>query len=294
MIAGVSFAVQSILAKTAYARGADVSTVLLARFVVGTLAVWLAIGWLKGRGTAPGLRQPRARLAGLAVLGGIFATNALTGYLALDYLPAGTTTLLIYVFPALVVLWSRLLFGERLTAPKALALGLALLGCALTVDPATAFGASAGLSWVGVAWALGSALSNSWYTTLSGPLGRGISGLTGAAYSMPITAAVFAVWSAVRLAGGEGAPRISAGGWLAMIAIGLLAAVAIWTLLAGVARIGPSLAAIAVTSEPAAAVILGAIVLGEEIVPISLLGGGCIVAALIILARTSPAAPARS
>ena len=153
-LAGISFAVQSILAKTAYARGADVPTVLAVRFAVATAAVW-GVAWLsRGRGVAPPPPLPTRRRLGLGLLGLLFVTNALFAYLALDRLPAGTATLLIYVFPALVALWSRLFFGERLTRAKVAALALALVGYALTVDPVAALGAGAGLSWVGVGLSL--------------------------------------------------------------------------------------------------------------------------------------------
>ena len=286
-LAGVSFAVQSILAKTAYARGADVPTVLAVRFAVATAAVW-GVTWLaRRRGAAVPPPLPTRRRLGLGLLGLLFVTNALFAYLALDRLPAGTATLLIYVFPALVALWSRLFFGERLTRAKVAALALALVGCALTVDPDAALGAGAGLSWVGVGWAFGSALSNSWYATLAGPLGRGVPELAAAAASLPVTAACFAAYLIARLIRGDPAPDVTAVGWLACIGIGLLAGLAIAVFLAGVARICPSRAAIVLTSEPAAAVALGALLLGEAVAAVTLLGGLFIVAAIVTLARAT-------
>ena len=279
-LAGISLGVQSVLAKEAYAGGASVPTVLAVRFAVATLAVWAVAVAARRRGWRAPLRQPPRRALGFAVLGLLFVTNALFAYLALERLPASTTTLLVFVFPALVVLWSRLFFGEPLGRLKVACLALALAGCVLIVDPAAAFGDGARLSWPGILLAAGSALSNSWYATLAGPIGRGTPGLTVAAYSLPVTAVCF---GAGLVALGGLSSGVTAAGWLSCLAIGALAGLSIACLLAGIGRIGPSRAAIVSTSEPAAAVVLGAVLLGESLTPIALLGGACVVAAIALL-----------
>ena len=69
------------------------------------------------------------------------------------------------------------------------------------------------------------------------------------------------------------------------MALGVLAAASTVAFLAGVAMIGPSRAAITATSEPAAAVALGVLLLGEPLTLLGLSGGLCIVAAIVLLAR---------
>ncbi len=136
------------------------------------------------------------------------------------------------------------------------------------------------MSWLGILLALASAVSNSWYATLAGPIGRGVPGLTVAAFSLPITAACFG--GALALEGGPN-PDITLAGWANCLAIGTLAGLAVTCVLAGIGRIGPSRTAIVSTSEPAAAVVLGAVVLGEALTPVTLLGGLCIVVAIVAL-----------
>jgi drug/metabolite transporter (DMT)-like permease len=277
-LSGAGFGAQSILAKVAYDGGADVSTVLAVRFAVATLVIWAVLGvrpWGAIRGIA------RGRWLGFAALGLLFVVSALLAYSALERLPAGTTTLLVFVFPALVVLWSRLLFGERLTSRRGAALALALTGCALTVAPGGAFADGEGLSGLGVALALGSALSNSWYATLAGPITRGVPGLVVAAGSLPVTALCFL---AVLVFRGGPPAAVTAGGWAASAGIGLLVAASTTAFLAGVARIGSTRAAIAATSEPATAVVLGVLLLGEPLTALGLVGGLCIGAAIVLLA----------
>lgn len=282
MLAAISFGVQGVLGKYASAGGASVPTLLTLRFGVATLIVWALLLAPRLRGGPGLLRQPRRRLLGFGVLGLLFVTNSLFYFQALAFLPVGTATLLVYLFPALVVLWSALFFGERLTRAKLGALALALLGCALTIDPAAALAAGAAFSWVGVALALGSALSNSWYATLAAPLGRGVPGVIVTAYSLPVTAACF---GGAALATRSFSGDMSPGGWSACLAIGALTGGAIALFLFGIARIGASRAAVVATSEPATAVLLGALLFAEPLTPPKLLGGACILAGVLLVSR---------
>lgn len=280
-LAGAGFGLQSILAKVAYDGGADVATLLAVRFGVASLLLWTIVAARSRRDPARGVGIDRERWSGFAALGLLFVASALLAYLALERLAAGTTTLLVFLFPALVVLWSRLLFGERLTRHRAAALALALTGCLLTLIPADAVASEAALSGIGVAFALGSALSNSIYATIAGPITRGVPGLTAAAASVPVTAACFLVGLAVL---GGPPVGITAVGWLACGAIGVLLAGSTAAFLTGVSLIGPSRAAITATSEPATAVVLGVLLLGEPLTAFGLIGGLLIVAAIVLLA----------
>jgi drug/metabolite transporter (DMT)-like permease len=280
-LASISFGAQGILAKYAYAGGADVPTVLAVRFGVASAVIWGLLLTLPRRRRPP-LRQPVLTALGFAVLGLLFVTNSLFYFLSLDLLPAGTAVVLVFVFPALVVLWGVLFFGERLTALKAAALALALLGCVLTVDPASALVPGATLSLLGVLWALSSGFSNSWYVVLAGVIGRGKSPLVAALYSLPITALCFGGYLLIR--GGPGS-NVSVSAWLSCVAVGVLAGFAVYVYLLGVGLVGASSAAVIATSEPATTVVLGVLLLGEPVVLTKLAGGLCIAAAIALLSR---------
>jgi drug/metabolite transporter (DMT)-like permease len=59
--------------------------------------------------------------------------------------------------------------------------------------------------------------------------------------------------------------------------------------LAGLARVGATRAAIISTLEPATTVILAALLLGEDLGPVRLVGGGLILVAAVVVARNVPA-----
>jgi drug/metabolite transporter (DMT)-like permease len=73
-------------------------------------------------------------------------------------------------------------------------------------------------------------------------------------------------------------------GWLLIGALALFSTViAVTTLAAGTARVGPSTATILATFEPVVATILAFGVLDEELAPIQILGGVLVLAAALIV-----------
>lgn len=193
-------------------------------------------------------------------------------------LPASTNSLLVFVYPALVVLWSTLFFREKLSRIKAAALGLALAGCFLTVDPLAALAITSSFSFLGALLSLISAFSNSWYVILAGRIGAGVSGIVKGAYSLSVTAVCFMLY--IMVSGG-----MSPGGWLWCLGIGALTGVSVYLFLIGVNFSGASRTAIISTTEPATAIFLGALLLAESLTPVKLVGGFCIVGAIFILSQ---------
>lgn len=264
LVAAVSFGVQGMLGKYATAGGASIATLLTVRWGVAGGIVWAILLLLRRRNQEPSLRQPARKVLGFGALGLLFVTNSFFYFLALELLPVGTTVLMVYLFPALVVLWSVLFFGERLDRARGGALALALLGGALTIDPVAAWAVGAAFSGLGVVLALCSAFSNSWCTTLMAPVGRGVPGPIVNAYSLPVTAVVCGGYA---LATGGFSGGMSLVAWLACLAV------------------GASRAAIVMTAEPVTAVTLSALLFAEALTPLKLLGGVCIAAGILPLSR---------
>jgi drug/metabolite transporter (DMT)-like permease len=250
---------------------------LTIRFVVATLGIWGMVFLLH-----PPMRQPPATLGKLGFLGLLFVTNSLTYYMSLQELSADTACLLVFSFPALVVIWSAFFFKERLNKVRSLALVLALAGCALTVDPMAALAPGHNFSWLGVSLALGSALSNSFYVLLSGRFGRGVPGLVVAAWGAPVTASIFSIWA---FSSGQFQFQLPLLAWICCIAIGLGTALGICFFLKGIQLIGPSQASITSTTEPATTVLISILLMGEPASPVKLAGGVIIISAVVLLSR---------
>src|SRR6476620_2391931 len=76
-LAGILFGVQGILGKYAFDEGANVPTLLMFRFIMASLVIWLFLGVLFARKNIYDLRQPLPRLAGFGFLGLLWITNSL-------------------------------------------------------------------------------------------------------------------------------------------------------------------------------------------------------------------------
>ena len=247
LVSAAAFGSMAIFAKLAYAAGLDAASLLFLRFTLAGLCLLPVV--LIGR-----LPWPRGRaLAALLVMGGVCYTgNSQTFFMALNYAPAGTVALLLYLYPVLVMLLSAWLFGEQLTARKWLAAALTFSGLVITL------GLELAGQPLGIALGVASALIYSSYILLGGRYATG---------SHPISSACVVFLAAsvtnglIVLAKGDGLhwPHNSAG-WLALLAIALICTVlAIVGFLVGLRWVGATRASMMSTFEPVVTVLLAAV-----------------------------------
>ena len=190
--------------------------------------------------------------------GFVFVVNAMAYFAALRTVPASVVALVLYTYPVLVTLLSALLGFEALTVRALLAAALAFGGTALTAGGAVAVHSAAGL-----AFALLAALGYSVYMVLSSRLAAGVGSEEAARHVSETCAVVFIVFAAMR---GELSPPPSVAGWLAVLGIAVVCTVfALRAFLAGMARVGPSRAAVASSVEVIVTVILAVAILHETV-----------------------------
>jgi drug/metabolite transporter (DMT)-like permease len=262
------FGTLGILARYAYADGLDALTILFMRFSLSAVAMAAVLVVRRER-------LPRGgaliRLAGMGAIG--YVGQAFSYFTAVKYASPGLVGLLLYLYPTIVAILSTTWLHEPMTRLKVLALGLALAGTALTVGPA-------GGQFLGVLFALSAAAIYSVYIIVGAQVMKQVSAVQSSAV---IFAAAGATSGLLMLWDGPHLPA-TAMGWAALGAIVLLAtllpAVAF---LAGIERIGPTNAAMISTLEPVVTVVLAAGLLGEMLRPVSLLGGGLILLAVLLL-----------
>lgn len=275
LVSAASFGVMPVLTKVVYADGADAIGVLAVRFTLAAV-VLLALARLR-RETLPRGRT----LVALLLLGGVgYVIESLCYFFALERISAGLTALLLYFYPALVVLLSAVLLRVR---PGPVALGcvvVATLGTALTVGP---LGSG---QLTGVLLGLGAAVSYAVYIVVGSRVVSGVGPLATATVVMGAAGVVYDV-----LAVGTGAelPR-AASAWLALLGVALIGTVvAVSTFFAALARLGPSDTAVVSTAEPVVSVAVAGVVLGETLGPLQAVGGVLVLAAVVVLARLQPA-----
>jgi drug/metabolite transporter (DMT)-like permease len=224
---------------------------------------------------------PRGKtLAMLVVLGALgYGGQAFTFFTALTLAPAGLVALLLYLYPALVAILSAAVLHERLSAAKLGALAVALVGTVLTIGPASS------ASPVGVALGIAAASIYAVYIVAGSRLTARVPPQTMASVVIASAGAVFVV---AALAQGPTWPRTPAG-WLAVLGIAIISTVAAIVLFfAGLERVGPTRASALSTVEPVCTVLLAAVLLGETVAPLQLVGGALILTAVVLLARSAP------
>jgi drug/metabolite transporter (DMT)-like permease len=173
------------------------------------------------------------------------------------------------------------LLGERLSRRAWAALGLALVGVVLTIpDLGAGFSGSSG---AGVLLALVNALAVAVYFILNNRLLRGHTGLAHA--SAWVISGALVVMLILAL-GRPVNPAPDTASWLNLLALALVCTVLpVFTLTAGIQKLGASKAAIAGTFEPVLTIILAALILGESAQPGQLIGGAFILASIVLLQR---------
>jgi drug/metabolite transporter (DMT)-like permease len=197
-----------------------------------------------------------------------------------------------YTFPAIVTLAAIRLYGERLDRRRAGALVLSMAGLVLVVlAPALQTG-NLDIDLIGVGLALFAALCQSAFILLSGRGYRPFRSLHVATY---VVGGALVVSLALVFGLGETAglmrPLQDTQAWVWLIAGGVVgAAIPTTALLGGMGLIGPSRTAILMTFEPVVGVALAAALLGEQPVPLQLVGGAAVLGAAAIL-QTTPRAP---
>lgn len=224
------------------------------------------------------------RALALFVLGG--GGQALVTYFslsALAWLPAASLGFLFYTYPAWVAIFASLAGTEKLTPVRIVALAVALFGITLMVGAPW----DLALPWPGVWRALLSAVIYALYIPLLHRLRGPLDPATASAYLISGAATIFLV-AAARSDGVFGPmTSLTAWGLVATLAV-YSTVVAFLTFLRGLEILGPVRAAILSTTEPLFTAVLALLILKQPLGVPTLLGGACIVAAILILERATP------
>jgi drug/metabolite transporter (DMT)-like permease len=270
VISAASFGTLAIFGRFLYADGLDTFSMMFLRF---SFAALLMAGILLLRRE----RLPRGKillqLIGMGALG--YVGQSFSFVSAIKYASAGLVALLLYLYPMFVLILSVILLHEKITAVKIVAIVLALVGTALTVDPA-------GGQIHGIALAIAAALIYSVYIIVGTNVMKHVSAMQSSFVifaSAAVVYGIFTVWNGPHF-------PVTSSGWLGIAGIVLVATmIPVATFLAGLERIGPTNAAMLSTLEPVVTVLLAGLLFGERLQPITLLGGALILIAVILLTR---------
>jgi len=263
------------------------------RALLGALTVGAFVAWRVRRHTER-LVHPsslgRGEVTSLTIAAACGAGLNIAMFVAFDRIAVALALLCFYTYPAMIATLDIASGREHLDRVKWLALGLALGGMVAVVasqlDPA----AGVQMDGIGIALALTAAVCQTIFVLVSRDGYRRIP--ADQATTVIIGGAFVACLAVVALTGTGAAlafPLTNPDVWPLLLFTGLFAA-ALPSLcfLIGIRIIGGMRAGIVMLFEPVVGVALAAVLLNEALQPIQLLGGAAILAAAVILQRTTP------
>jgi drug/metabolite transporter (DMT)-like permease len=273
LLSAVGFGLMAVFGKLAYDEGVGLGDLLLVRFGLAAL-VMLAI--VRRRGGLGGL--PRRTAAAAFLMGAVgYAAQSAAYFAALDRIDASLLTLLLYVYPVLVMVGAVMLRREHWSARRASALCLALLGILLVLSAA----AGHRFDWLGVTLGLTAGVVYTVYILVGD---RVVAGVPPVPLTTLVCCGAFTTYLVASLVRGGPSLDFGAVAWGWLVAVALVSTVAsILLFFAGLARVGPSVASILSVLEPVVTVASAAAVFGESLSQTQLLGGALVLAAVLVV-----------
>ena len=276
LLAAAGYAFIPTMVKSVY----DVSTLEPLDIAIWRIFIALPLMWtlvlLRRRANPSRKPQPYSRFK-MMLLGVVFAADVLLALFALERLPASIYVVLLYTFPAMVVVISFLM-GEVIPRRAWFALALAIFGVGLTVPDI--FSATVE-DKTGVALALVNAAGVVLFFLMSRRIMKNVEDVSAASATMMFgTLTVFALWIPVR---GLQLPQ-DPGTIFGLLSLALIGTVLpLFATNVGIQKIGASQASLVSTVEPVIAMIVSMIILGEIILWVQWLGAALIVGSVIVL-----------
>jgi drug/metabolite transporter (DMT)-like permease len=265
----------------------SIAGVLSVRFAGASI---LILGYLflrRRRALYPGRRAAWTLLA----LGLMYGVQATLYFAGLSRIPASLTSVLLYIYPALVTVlaWRVYRTKPRWVEWGAVALGLA--GVFLTVRPwGMAFQTGgAGLDPLGAGLVVASAACYSVYILLSEIAVRQAGPLISTGWITAGAAAFFLVFGAATDSLVTQLPPF--GGWILLGMVLFNTILPLVAFLAGLVRVGPTAASLISTLEPVFTVLLAAVFLGERLGRLEFVGAAMVLSAAVLV-NMRPVRPA--
>lgn len=234
------------------------------RILVALLVLW-GVSWRERTWRLPRVLWPTLLAAGLAQMA--FQVLLIAG---LHWTTAGNSAILLATAPLLTAGWLALRGRSRLSQRQWLGLALGLGGVGVVLH-----GSGLAFTWSqlhGDVLSLGAAVAWTWYSLAIGPLVGALGPVRATGWTMLVAAGGF-----VPLAVGEMQThawlQVSWRAWAGLLygaTVGMVPAMTLWG--KAVQRFGAQPTMLYVYLEPVAAVVLAAVVLGEAVAPLQVVG----------------------
>jgi DME family drug/metabolite transporter len=290
LAAAAGFGTLGVVSRLSYGAGLEPIAFVTWRAAIGGLAVLAIVLLRHQRRRGPLLLRgvPRRQWAMLlAATSAGFILN-LGLFFAFDRIPVALALLGFYTYPVMVAIAGVLFHGDPLGGRRLAALGLAMGGMVLVVSGQVDSAASGSFDAVGFLLALVAAVSQAAFVLIGR---RGYRSVPTEHASMVVLGGGAIAYLILVIATGSVAalavPLESADVLALVLFAGIVAAgLSSFLFITGIRLIGPVRTGILSLFEPVVGVVLAAVVLGETMRPVQIIGGVLVLAAVALLQRT--------
>ncbi len=205
-------------------------------------------------------------------------------FYAIKYTTVATATILLYTYPAFVVVLSRIFLGEEFTKAKILALLLTFLGCLLVIQVYNPAGLKLNLK--GVVYGLGAGLGAGLYSIFGKKGVARYSSFTVITYAFGFGSFFLLLIRGTRNLFGVNYPVST---WVWIFALALFSTLLGYSLYTkGLKYLEAGRAGIAATWEVVVASVLAFIIFGESLTPLQIFGAFLIFVGIVLVKIHSP------
>ena len=279
MLSAAAFGLFAVLVRVAGDEGADSVSVMATRFVIAAPILWSIAAVVARRAGQPLLPARRLAVWGIALGFVGYSTQAALFQGSVNQTGAALADLMLYAYPAMVVLLAWAMGREGPTPMRLAALAVATVGTMLVLLG----GGASDFDGLGIALGLAAALTYTVYILGCDAVVRGLSPFTLAALVATGAACAFTGAGLVGIGGGLEL-GFTATAWWAVIGVAIVGTVvAVGGFLIALDLIGPSRASILSTLEPVVTVVLAYLILDERLGPVQVVGGALVLTACVLL-----------
>jgi drug/metabolite transporter (DMT)-like permease len=286
----LGFSFKAILIKLAYAASPVDPLTLLALRMLYSAPFFVAMAWWSGRGVEARRFTPAdwRVLAALGFLGYYLAS--LLDFLGLQYITASLERLVLFLNPTIVVVLSALLLKRPITRRALAALVLSYAGIALCMWQDLRIGGDPHATWLGGALVFASAIAYALYLVGSGEIIARLGSSRFIAWAMlASTFFVLIHFAFVRPLSALAVPAKIHQLTLAMAVFSTV--LPTWLIAESIRRMGANAASLVGSLGPVFTIGLGAMILGEPVFAVQLIGAALVLAGvLLVTVRKSDAA----
>ena len=286
MLAGAGYGTGPWFAQNLERNGANPMGFLTARFVISA-AILLAVRLIHMRGVKWPNSGDAIKIFSLGAYG--FFISPLLYFIALHDLDSGLVVVIFYIYPAIAVLLSWMIYKHKPNLVITICLFTTLTGVWLTA------GQVGNGNTAGIMITFFSAITHAIYVVAAGSISKKADPLTMLTIALTGAASAFVLVSLVGPSSLDPEFPVNSQGWLLILAMAfLITIIATALFFAGIKRIGPGVTSMVETFEAVVTISIGVLLMSETVTAIQILGTITVLGSIVAIGLAESSAEARN